>query len=189
MATTIDYFFAGSSPFTYLGHQAICDVAARHGAKLNYKPVNPAGVWKESGSVPLPQRIPTRKRYRFLELQRIADMRGLPINLQPANFPVDPTMADGCVTALTQQGSDPTEYMGQIFAAIWTQEVNIADEDVIASRLTACGFDARSIIAAAHSQEVQDLRMRFTDEAAQSDAVGVPAFVLNGEVFWGQDRI
>ena len=189
MTKSIDYYFAGSSPFAYLGHAAILDVAKRHGVTLNFKPVDPALVWKESGSVPLPQRSPTRQRYRFLELQRIAHMRDLPINLQPAYFPVDPTLADCCVIALQNQGHDPANYMGQVFRGVWTQERNIADEDVIAQMLTSCGFDAAETIRAAKSQEVRDLRARFSDEAAKADAVGVPAFVLDGEVFWGQDRI
>ena len=146
-------------------------------------------MWKESGSVPLPQRAPTRQRYRFLELQRIADMRNLPINLQPAYFPVDPTLADCCVIVLQLQDHDPADYMGRLFSAVWTQEANIADEGQIASLLTESGFEAAAVIETAKSQKTQDLREQFTEEAASNDAVGVPAFVLNGEVFWGQDRI
>ncbi|MEP0944624.1 MAG: 2-hydroxychromene-2-carboxylate isomerase [Rhizobiaceae bacterium] len=189
MATNIDYYFAGSSPFTYLGHQAILDVAKRHDILLNFKPVNPAGVWKESGSVPLPQRTPTRKRYRFLELQRIAHMRNLPINLEPAHFPVDPTLADCCVIVLGMQGKNPADYMNRVFSAVWTQEANIADETAIAELLTESGFEPAAIIEAAKSNEVAEMRHLYTEEAAGNDAVGVPAFVLNGEVFWGQDRI
>ena len=189
MAKSIDYYFAGSSPFAYLGHAAILDVAKRHGVKLNFKPVDPAAVWKESGSVPLPQRTPTRQRYRFLELQRVAHMRNLPINLQPAYFPVDPTLADSCVIALHVQGQNPAAYMTRVFQGVWTQEKNIADKEVITEMLNSCGFDASKIIELAKSQEAQDLRAQYSEEAASADAVGVPAFVLEGEVFWGQDRI
>lgn len=189
MTKSIDYYFAGSSPFAYLGHKAILDVAKRHGVSLLFKPVDPALVWKESGSVPLPQRTPTRKRYRFLELQRIAHMRGLPINLQPAYFPVDPTLADCCVIALQNLNHDPADYMGRVFQSVWTQGKNIADQNVIGDLLVACGHDAAETIEMAKSQQVLDLRAKYSDEAAQADAVGVPAFVLDGEVFWGQDRI
>ncbi|MEM6499509.1 MAG: 2-hydroxychromene-2-carboxylate isomerase, partial [Pseudomonadota bacterium] len=189
MARSIDYYFAGSSPFTYLGHAAILDVAKRHGVNLNYKPVDPASVWKESGSVPLPQRTPTRQRYRFLELQRIAHMRDLPINLKPAFFPVDPTLADCCVIALKNQGKDPSSYMEQVFQGVWTQEKNIADEEVIFEFLSSSGVDTKEILETAKSPEVRALRFQYSNEAAEADAVGVPAFALDGEVFWGQDRI
>ena len=189
MARSIDYYFAGSSPFTYLGHAAIRDVAQRHGVTLNYKPVDPGLVWKESGSVPLPQRTPTRQRYRFLELQRIAEMRNLPINLQPAYFPVDPTLADCCAIVLQNQEHDPADYMAEVFEGVWAQEKNIADEEVIADILSNLDIKAADILEAAKSEEIRDLRTQYSNEAAKADAVGVPAFVLNGEVFWGQDRI
>lgn len=78
MAQTIDYFFMGASPFTYLGHNAIRETAARHGAELRYRPVNIMKVWEVSGAVQPAQRPPARQRYRLMELQRIAHIRDLP---------------------------------------------------------------------------------------------------------------
>ncbi len=189
MAATIDYYFFGISPFTYLGHKAICDVAAKHGAKLNFKPVGLMGLWEVSGAVPPGQRPPVRQRYRVLELKRAAEMRDLPINVAPAHFPVDITLADSCCIALTEKELDPTEYLGSVFKAVWVEDVNMSDKNEVASRLTAAGFNADEIIASAKSDEIAALRTAYTKEAIERDAVGVPAFVLNGEVFWGQDRI
>lgn len=189
MTTKIDYYFAGSSPFTYLGHRAICDVAHRHGVHLNFKPVNPMGVWEKSGSVPLPQRSKLRQRYRFVELQRIAVHRNLQINLRPAHFPVDPTLADCCAIVIQQAGNNPADYMERVFSSVWSQELDISDLNVVGGLLTDCGFDADTVIVEAQSSSIRQKRTRYTQEAANADAVGVPAFVLNGEVFWGQDRI
>jgi 2-hydroxychromene-2-carboxylate isomerase len=65
----------------------------------------------------------------------------------------------------------------------------MSEENEVASRLTAAGFEADDIIASAKSDEIAALRAAYTKEAVEKDAVGVPAYVLNGEVFWGQDRI
>ena len=105
--TAIDYYFISSSPFAYLGHKAFHELAAKHGAEIRYKPINIGGVWEKSGSVPLGQRTPLRQRYRRIELQRIADMRGLPLELEPKFFPVDPGLADRCVIALVGRRADP----------------------------------------------------------------------------------
>ena len=86
----IDYYFTSSSPWVYLGHAAIRAVAQRHGARLNPRPVQLGGVWEVSGAVPLAQRTPTRQRYRFLELQRFAELRCLPIVYRPKAAPLDP---------------------------------------------------------------------------------------------------
>lgn len=187
--STIDYYFFGASPFTYLGHGAIEAVAKKHGCGLAYKPVRLMDLWEVSGAVPPAKRPAVRQRYRFLEMQRAAEMRGLSINLKPRHFPVDPTLADQAVIAILEARHDPSGYMAAIFSAVWTRDENISDPAVIERCLSENGFDADAILHAAQSSEVAAIRDRNTKEAIDADAVGVPAYVLNGEVFWGQDRI
>src|SRR5690606_7245554 len=123
--TAIDYYFICSSPFAYLGHQAFHALAQEHGAEIRYKPISIMGVWEKSGSVPLPQRTPLRQRYRRIELQRIAGMRGLPLNLEPKFFPVDPALADGCVVALVERGENPAGFIWRAHQGVWAAEENI----------------------------------------------------------------
>lgn len=189
MSRTIDYYFTSISPFTYLGHKAIGEVAARHGATLVFKPINLGGVWAESGAVPLPKRSPMRQRYRLIELQRSAELRRLPINPRPAHFPADPTLADHTAIAIVEAGGDPADYLALVFAALWAQDKDIADAAVLAEALTATGHDADAVLAAAGTDATAAIRARNTDEAVAADAVGAPAYVLDGEPFWGQDRI
>ncbi|GLQ36660.1 2-hydroxychromene-2-carboxylate isomerase [Rhizobium albus] len=186
---TIDYYFFGASPFVYLGHKAFEDTAAKHGCGIAYKPVDIAAVFGNSGAKPLKERPLARQRYRLLELQRAADRRGLPINLAPRHFPVDATLADQAVIALLDEKQDPSAYMFEIFSAVWAREENISDPAVITRYLNACGFDGDAILSAAQGEDVAARRRQNTQEAIAADAVGVPAYVLNGEVFWGQDRI
>lgn len=186
---TIDYYFYAASPFTYLGHQAIVDVAQKHGATLNVKPVNLSVLWAESGAVPLGQRPPVRQRYRLIELQRIADFRGLPINKHPAHFPVDATLADCSIAALVDAGENPVSYMGDLFAAVWVNEKDISDAQVLLALLEQHGFDAAAILETAKSEAIAGIRKQNSKDAVAADAVGVPTYVVEGEVFWGQDRI
>jgi 2-hydroxychromene-2-carboxylate isomerase len=185
----IDYYFAGASPFSYLGHRAIEDVARRHGHGIAYKPVNLMALWENSGGVPPAKRPPVRQRYRLVELQRAAEMRGLPINLAPRHFPVDATLADQAVIALLQARQDPSDYMFRIFSAVWARDENISDPAVIEACLDECGFDGAAMLEAAQSVDIAAIREQNTAEAIAAGAIGVPAYVLNGEVFWGQDRV
>jgi 2-hydroxychromene-2-carboxylate isomerase len=189
MAETIDYYFTSASPFTYLGHQAVRAVAGRHQVQLNPKPVNLMRLWEVSGAVPLPKRPPVRQRYRLLELQRVAGFRGLPINVRPKYWPVDPALADHAVIALAASGRDALGFMGRILAAVWANDENIADEATIASCLEAEGIEPGPVLQAARSGEVAAVRARNSEEAVAADAVGVPCYVRAGEPFWGQDRI
>lgn len=185
----IDYYFFTPSPFTYLGHNTILDVAKKHNAALNYKPVDLMQVWAVSGALPPAKRPPVRQRMRLIELQRLSEFRKLPINLKPDFFPVDPTFAEKTIIAITQNSQDPAQYMGKLFSSVWVDNNNIADENHIADLLGQCGFDAGAIINAASHKDIAAIRQKNTEDAIAVDAVGVPTYVLNGEAFWGQDRI
>ncbi|WP_265516409.1 2-hydroxychromene-2-carboxylate isomerase [Nitratireductor luteus] len=189
MSAAVDYYVTSVSPFTYLGHQSLRAVAQKHGVTLNVKPVNLVRVWEVSGAVPPVKRPPVRQRLRLVELQRIADYRGMPINPRPKHWPVDAALADHTIIALVEAGHDPLSYMERVFAAVWANEEDVTDEEVLSKYLEAEGFDAKRILAAAHEPKAAEIRERNAQEAIEADVVGVPAFVLNGEAFWGQDRV
>jgi 2-hydroxychromene-2-carboxylate isomerase len=186
---SIDYYLTSVSPWTYLGHRAVQAVAAKHGAVLVVKPVNLGEMFKVSGQVALGERPAVRQRYRFIELQRYAEMRGRKLNPKPKFFPTNPALADHTIIAILETGGDPMAYMDSVFSAVWAAEKDISAESTLADLIAAAGFDATAILAKASSPEVAAIRARNTADAVAVDATGVPAFVLNGEPFWGQDRI
>lgn len=189
MPATVEYFLTCASPWVYLGHDAARALAVRHGATLKVRPVNLGEMFKVSGQVGLADRPALRQRYRLIELQRHAAFRGKPIVLKPKHFPTNPALADLTICAILADGRDPMDYMGRVFAALWAQEQDIADESTLADLLSTSGFAPRDVLARAHSAEVAEMRARNTADAIAADATGVPSFVLNGEPFWGQDRL
>jgi 2-hydroxychromene-2-carboxylate isomerase len=186
---TIDYYFTSISPFTYLGHKAFEAMARKHGCAIAYKPFNLGQIFENSGALPLAKRPPVRQRYRLLELQRIAEYRNLPINLKPAYFPADPTLADQCAIALVKAEQNPADFIWKALSGVWANNENVADEAVLSGYLSSLGQHVASILDFAKSEVAASLRAENTRQAIAADAVGSPAYVLNGEVFWGQDRI
>lgn len=189
MTASIDYFLTSISPWTYLGHDAARELAEKHGATLNVRPVNLGDMFKASGQVAVGERAPVRQRYRFIDLQRYADMRGKKMNFKPKHFPTNPALADHTICAIVADGGDPLDYMGGVFAAVWAHERDVAEEAVISELLTESGFDAKAVIEKAMSPEIAAIRAKNTEDAIAADATGVPSFVLNGEPFWGQDKL
>lgn len=189
MSDTIDYYYASHSPFTWFGHKAFVDVAAKHNKTINYKPVNLMEVWKISGAVAPPQRPPMRQRYRLIELQRVAEFRGLTVITQPDSFPTNPERADLCCAVLVQQGKDPGPFLFSVGEALWAHDRQIADEAFLAELLDKAGHDGQAVVNASKDESLSELRSANSQEAIELDVVGVPSYVYKGEVFWGQDRI
>ena len=189
MAEPIDYYFTSLSPFSYLGHRALIEMSERTGAAINFKPVKLMELWAQSGAVPPGQRPEVRQRYRILELQRVALFRNVCLNVKPAHFPTDPSIADLSICAIVASGGDPAGFAEAVGRALWQQDEQIADEAVISRILADTGHDADTVMAAASTDEISAIRDANTASALAADAVGAPAYVYKGEVFWGQDRL
>ncbi|MBD1547045.1 2-hydroxychromene-2-carboxylate isomerase [Roseibium aggregatum] len=189
MAVTIDYFYTHISPWAYLGHQAFRDIAARHGATVRLRPVDLSGVFDASGGLPLGKRHPTRQAYRFIEMQRWREKRALPLTLKPAFFPTPPGLCDCCAIALAEQGGPALDFTGLAFKAIWADEKNIAEEAVLGDLLSDLEQDAGTVLAAARSEDITAIYKQNQTDAIELGVIGSPCYVLNGEPFWGQDRL
>ena len=189
MPRSVDYYFSIASPWAYIGHAPFMEIAARHGLEVNHKPIFLGRVFAETGGQPLPQRHPARQRYRMVELQRWREKRGLKFNLQPKSFPFDVTLADRTVVAIVAQGRDPDPFMRRAMAGVWEEERNLADPLVIAELAEQAGLDSASLMDMAQSSTTEVLYALNLENAVDNDVFGSPAYVLDGEVFWGQDRL
>ncbi|WP_286238864.1 2-hydroxychromene-2-carboxylate isomerase [Neptuniibacter halophilus] len=189
MNRQIDYYCTSLSPFTYLGHTRLLELAGSFHARILYKPVIVPQIFAESGALPLKERPKARQNYRLLEIGRWARKRGLPVHLHPAYFPVDPSLADKCVIALQLAGEDAGAFLGRALAACWAEQKNIADPEVIRALLDALNMESEEILLQADSSEVDAVYRENTQDAIAKEVLGVPAYVLDGEQFWGQDRL
>lgn len=189
LSNDIDYFLSVISPWSYLGHPTLVEIAARHGCGINFRPVALPAVWQNSGSVPLGQRSAVRQRYRFVELQRYAELRGMKLNYRPAHFPANPEPAELAITAISLGGGDAAAFALACGEAVWSREMNIADESVIARLLAETGHDPSAVLEASRTPATAAGRAANNAAAIAADAIGVPTYVHRGETFWGQDRL
>lgn len=191
MPPTIDYYFAPQSPWAYLGHERLAAMARAAQAEVRVMPVDLGGkVFPISGGLPLPKRAPQRQAYRLLELKRYSEFLQIPLNPQPRFFPVNGDDAARLIIAVGQHdGADAAmKIAGAVLAACWAQERNIADAKVLAELLAEQGL-AAARLEQSYSQAVQVRYEACTQQAIDAGVFGAPTYCIDGELFWGQDRL
>ena len=189
MSETITYYFALTSTWAYVGHDNFVELARRHGAGIDYRPLPLHDLFEATGGLPLSERKRWRQDYRFLELQRWRDKLGKTFNLRPVHWPLPNDLADRVVLAILDKGDDPHPAISRFYSGTWERDENLNDPDVVVRLADEVGFDGRELTRIADLPHIRE-RYRNNLDAAVADGVfGSPAFILNGELFWGQDRL
>jgi len=188
---TITYYMTMNSPWSYLGSAKFADVAKAHGHTVDIKPAKFGVIFPQTGGLPLPKRAPARQAYRLMELKRWRDVRGLPINIQPAHFPSDEIPATRLLIAAKLQGKDAHKLATELGRALWEREENLADPSAQKRAFDRAGLDFDAIRDAAPADaEIDALHDGYTNEALSRGVFGAPTYYLeSGEFFWGQDRL
>ena len=188
-------FYSLSSPWAYLGGPQLQDIVRRHHVKLVLKPYDFQAIAAVTGSVPLRTRPEPRRTYHAEELARWSKHLGMPLVLQPKHYPWVVTDPDWnkrpgwMVIAAQEQGLDAFRLSHALLRALWAEERNTADAEVRKQIAAENGMDGAALVAAETSSTVQTLYKQYTDDAVAAGVFGAPTFILNGERFWGQDRL
>ena len=190
MPATVDYYFAPQSPWTYLGHTRFSALVQASGARVRLLPVDLGAVFAVSGGLPLGKRPPQRQAYRLVELRRYSDHLGLPMVVQPRYFPVSGDDAARLIIAVDQQDGSAAamRLAGAVFTAVWAQERDIASSQTLAELLQESGLPLTRL-EQSRSPEVQQQYEANTHQAIAAGIFGAPTYVVDGEMFWGQDRL
>ena len=191
MALHIDYYASLNSPWTHFGAQRIEDYAAKYGASLRIWPVDFGTIFPASGGFPLPKRSPQRRAYRMMELKRWREALGIPVNLEPKYFPSDETLSSSCVIALRETAGDniAIRVAHRVLKAVWEEELNPADPEVLGRLIRTCDLDPKAVLALAADPKWAERRKADTQAALDRGVFGAPSYVINDEIFWGQDRL
>ena len=190
MTVVIDTYFAPQSPWTYLGHQRLQDIAAAAGAQIDLRPADFGRIFAASGGLPLGKRAPQRQAYRLVELARFSQHLNIPLNPQPKYFPVPVDDAARLIIAVQQHDGSPSAlaFTGALMRALWVEERAINDPATLAALLVEQGLPARRL-SDAQTPEVQATYDLNTERALALGVFGAPTYAVGSELFWGQDRL
>jgi 2-hydroxychromene-2-carboxylate isomerase len=191
MTGTVDYYFTTGSPWTYLGHARFAAILARHGAKVNVKPVDYGRIFPVSGGLPLKQRAPQRQAYRLAELARWRDHLGVPINVEPKFFPIPPDASVKAIIAadVVKGAAAAMELAYALMRGCWAEERNVGDAEVVTAIVREQGLDPAALAEVAVAADAQARYDLYTEEAIARGVFGAPSYVVGDEIFWGQDRL
>ncbi|MFO0571843.1 MAG: 2-hydroxychromene-2-carboxylate isomerase [Polyangiaceae bacterium] len=179
---TLEWFYDYSCPYAYLASTRVRALAERTGADLVYKPFLLGGVFRGLGSEPMASLSPVRARMNGIDMQRWARHFDVPL-VMPMTHPNRTVLA----LRATLASDDLPRATHALFHAYWVEALNLSDPEVVANTLTRGGFDGPGLVNSADSRR-DELRTR-TDEALARGVFGAPAFFVNGELHWGQDRM
>lgn len=186
MKPSIEFFFDFGSPATYLAWTQIQALADRCNAEIEWRPMLLGGVFKATGNQS-PAMIPAKGAYMIGDLGRYADRYGVEMNFNP-HFPVNTLML--MRGAVAYQNSERfQQYLSAIFTALWVDEKNLNEPEVMAEVLTAAGFDGDEFMQLCASDAVKNTLKANTEEAVERGVFGAPSLFVDGELFFGQDRL
>lgn len=185
----IDYWLSVASPWAYLGGERFARLAARHGAPVNVRPMELGDVFAATGGVPFSKRSAARQAYRQLELARWSRVLGVPLNLVPRYYPVDRAPASQFLLAARCAGYDVLTLSNAVLKAIWAEDRDIADWSSLQEIADAMGMPGVGLTRMARQPAMVELFAVETRAAVEAGVFGAPTYVVQGELFWGQDRL
>lgn len=186
---TITYFYAPISGYAYLGEKRLMRIAAEAGAKVDFQPVDIQKVFAAAGATPPPKQSQTRLNYRFMDLRRSAERLGLPINPKPKHWPVPAELPARLILAAQALDMDPHVVSFAMLEAVYARELDLSDHGVVEDLVHSLPLDGVALWGEAMGDASLNRYVSATEAAIAQGVPGSPTYVLEGEMFFGQDRL
>jgi 2-hydroxychromene-2-carboxylate isomerase len=188
MANPIDFYFDFSSPYGYLASTRIEEIAAKHGRSVTWRPVLLGAMFKISGGQPLPT-IPLKGSYATHDMARMARLMKIPFKL-PSKFPV----AAMVPSRAFYWASDRDPALGKalahaLYQAYFAEERDISNPEVTGNVAAKLGVNKEELLQALNEPAIKERLRSEVDAAIERGVFGSPYIVIDGEPFWGADRL
>ena len=192
MSNTLDFYYDYSSPFAYLATERIEAIASKHERKIVWHPILLGAAFKITGQVPLTH-APLKGDYSIRDFSRSAREHKITYK-HPDPFPISSVAA--CRATLWLRDNDDamlnsktTDFMHAVFRAFFTKGNDITDMAVLTDIATSLNIDATQFADALGQQSVKDALRKEVEDAIALGIFGAPMMIVDGEAFWGHDRL
>lgn len=187
----VEFHFDFGSPNAYLAHLVVPEVEKRSGVEFDYVPILLGGVFKLTNNRSPVEKlagIKNRLAYEQLEVRRFIRNHGITQFTWNPYFPVNTLLImRGAVAAQMEGVFD--RYVEAAFKAMWAEQKNMSDADVVATVLQQAGLDGARLIARTQEPEVKERLLKNTEASVARGAFGSPTFFVGDEIFFGKDKL
>ncbi|HQZ44909.1 MAG TPA: 2-hydroxychromene-2-carboxylate isomerase [Usitatibacteraceae bacterium] len=188
MPSPIDFWFDFSSPYGYIASELIGDVAARHGRAINWRPILLGPIFKAVGTSPLTL-LPIKGEYSKHDFARMARFHKVSFRL-PEKFPVGTQVATRAFYLIDDDdAARARDFAHRVYRAYFAEGADVADPALVMKLADDAGADCPALAEALKGEAIKERVKALVDHAMKSGVFGSPHFVVDGEPFWGVDRI
>ena len=183
----VDYYYSFMSPWAYLGANRFYELQQKYKFKINHYPLDILKLFSLSGGKPLAKRADQRKAYRMMELKRWQKKLNLPLNLEPKYFPPSDVVKASCIVLSIEDQKVQNEISLFFLQCVWVEDKDIGNIEILEEACLKCNLNFKSLML-----EQGNMLEKFNNLApiaAKNNVFGSPSYVVNDEVFWGQDRL
>ena len=186
----VEYYYSVASPYAYLGVKKFQEIVKKYSLEVIEKPIDLVGtVFAETGGTPVPKRHPSRQKYRLIEIERFGKKLNININKQPKFFPpADPHKAALFTIASIKAGLS-IDFGKEVLTKLWSEEKDTSQDSVLEEVCSKFKLNFNEIKTLANSEEVKGIYLSNSNDAIAKGVFGAPSFIMNNELFWGQDRL
>ena len=186
MTKFIDFYFDFSSPYAYIGYKEIKKLEKKNSFKIKFMPIFLGGLHNTAGITPAAF-IKLKSKYMIEDTKLVSKKKNISFHFN-SYFPIK-TVNFMRGVLIAEKDNSEKNFIEKIFNAIWMDGLNMNDPIVINKVLKNIDLNPEIFLKKVSDQKVKDKLRKLTDDALKKKIFGVPAFVVNKKMFWGQDRL
>ncbi len=186
MKGQVDFFYFIGSVYAYLASMRISDLASQAGVSVNWRPFSVRDIMIEQDN--LPRNQPHKLAYIWRDSERRALKNGVPHAGKPP-YPIDPDQLANRVATFAKTEGWCEDFSTSAFRSWFLDGVVVGAPGTLEPIIHSLGHDPDRVLARADDDDIRALYAAETDVARQAGGFGSPTFIVDGEVFWGDDRL
>ncbi len=187
----LEYFYSAHSFFSYIGSAELMKIAGAADCRIIHKPFDLRRTTEVTGPGPISGRTPQRRAYFYgREMERWAQWRGVAfMQGRPTYHDNDMTLANCMLIAGQERSLNIDQLAHCLLQGHWVDDADLADTQTLRELAKKADIDPEPLLADANSPQVQAIYQANTQEAIERSVFGAPTYFVDGDMFFGQDRL